>query len=212
MALWYNVFKEGMKMTIKIWRALAAAMVVLMLGASGCILNPEEDTKPPEPADIVWPDLTEKEHCIETILLLYDNHNRLGDVSKAISDHYELILYDDPANLKDYVWNMSIVDVTQGDDPIMTRASDIAGTEGLLKNASLLDFELLGAPVWTAVTDVCDNCWSTTRQYSFTCKITVDGELKSYTSELANVEFVVGPHHNDSNKWAIYQASDLKEQ
>jgi hypothetical protein len=206
------MFKEGMKMTIKIWRAMAAAMVILMLGASGCILNPEEDNKPPEPVDIDWPDLTEKEDCIETILLLYDNYNRLGDVSKAISDHYELILYDDPLDIKDYVWYMSIVDVTQGDDQIMTRARDIAGTEGLLKNASLLEFKLEGAPVWELVEDVCANCYTTTRQYSFTCKITVDGELKSFTSDLANVQFIVGPHHNDTNKWAIYQASDLKEQ
>lgn len=212
MALWYNVFKEGMKMTIKLWRALVAAMVIFMLGASGCIFNPAVDKDPPEPVDIDWPDLTEKEHCIETILLLYNYYNKLGDVSKAISDHYELILYDDPADLKDYVWYMSIVDVTKGDDPIMTRAKDIAGTEGLLKNASLLDFKLEGAPTWIQVPDVCANCWTTTRQYSFTCKITVEGELKSYTSELANVEFIVGPHHNDSNKWAIYQASDLKEQ
>jgi len=212
MALWYNVFKEGMKMTIKVWRALAAVMVILMLGASGCILNPEEDNEPPEPVEINWPDLTEKEDCIETILLLYNYYNRLDNVSKAIEDHYVPLLYDDPNNIKDYVWYMSIVDVTQGDDPIMTRDRDIAGTEGLLKNASLLEFKLEGAPVWNTVTDVCDNCWTTTRQYSFTCKITVDGELKSFTSELANVEFVVGPHHNDPNKWAIYQASDLKEQ
>ena len=199
-------------MTIKVWRALAAAMVILMLGASGCILNPEEDNEPPEPVNIDWPDLSEKEDCLETILLLYNYYNRLGDVSKAISDHYELILYDDPDDLKDYVWYMSIVDVTKGEDPIMTRAGDIAGTEGLLKNASLLDFKLEGAPTWIQIEDVCDNCWTTTRQYSFSCKITVEGELKSYISEPTNVEFIVGPHHNDPNKWAIYQASDLKEQ
>ena len=212
MALWYNMFKEGTKMTIKKWRALAAVMAILMLGASGCILNPEEDNEPPDPVVIDWPDLSEKEDCIETILLLYDNYNRLGDVSKAISDHYEKILYDDPADLKDYVWYMSIVDVTKGDDPIMTRAKDISGTEGLLKYASLLDFNLQGAPTWERREDVCDNCWMTTRQYSFNCNITVDGELKSYVSDLSNVAFIVGPHHDDPNKWAIYQASDLKEQ
>jgi hypothetical protein len=205
-----NSAKEN-KMTGKRWRILTAAMVLFMFGAYGCILD-SEDEKPADSSDeIEWPDLTEKEDCIETILLLYENYNRLGDVSKAISDHYEMILYDDPADLKDYVWYMSAVDVMLSHPPTLTRAQDIAGTEGLLKNATLLDFRLEGAPEWEKA-DVCDNCWTTTRQYSFICKITVYGELRSYVSELSNVEFIVGPHHNDSNKWAIYQASDLNGQ
>ncbi len=194
----------------KIWRVIAATAVFFMLGAYGCILNPADDPQPIDPIDIVWPDLTERDDCIETILLLYNNYNRVGDRATAVNEHYATMLYDDPEGSNDYVWYMSEADQHQPGDPaILTRAEDIEGTIYLLTNASQMSMTIPVTP-WINRTDVCADCWMTTRQYTYNCTISHKGELLSFHGDTVEIEFVVRPHHNDPNKWALYQASDKK--
>ncbi len=154
---------------------------------------------------IEWPDLTEREHVIETILLVYENHERNTD---DLMEHYEAVLYDDPSNDHDYVWNMQEGDIIAGHDPIMLRDEDIQGTRFILENASALMLSI-SAGAWDPIPDVCEECWETTRAYSISAKMFIGGEDMTFNGESMRIHFVVGPDEQVPGTWTIYIATDL---
>lgn len=195
---------------MKITRLIAFALIAIILGSYGCILDPKENPEPPPLPEIVWPDLTEKDDCIETILILYNNFNRLN-IEQEVNNRYASMLYDDPAEENDYVWNMSQYDIDINHYPaILSRTEDIIGTMRLLENASSMDLKV-PATTWLPAPAYCEECYSTTTTYEFTCEIMVNGEPKAFSGSQTEIIFVVGPHHDDPDKWAIYAASDQKQ-
>lgn len=185
-------------------RTAGIFILISMLGAYGCILNPEEGGGGGG-GEIEWPDLTDKEDPITTIQLCYNNYQNAS--INELMDHYVNVLYDDPDDVNDYVWYMQPDDVAKYGE-IMTLEQDINGTRFVLENANPLTLELSGVS-WDPAPEVCDECYKTTKTYSITATFIIEGEPDPYQGMLMRVTFVVGPHHDDPGKWAIYLAQDL---
>ncbi len=186
-------------------KIIAAIALVSVLSSYGCILNPEKGEPDVPPVVIDWPELTDKEAVIETISLVYE-HYRQG--SDELIEHYTTVLYDDPSNDHDYVWNMQEGDIIAGHNPIMLRDEDIQGTRFILENASALTLDI-SAGAWDPIPDVCEECWETTRTYTISAKMFIGGEDMTFNGDNMRVNFVVGPNEQVPGTWTIYIASDL---
>lgn len=186
-------------------KIIAAALTVGVLASYGCILNPDSGGGG-EDVTIDWPDLTDREDIVETISLVYENYNRVG--IDELMTHYSNTMYEDPSGQNSYIWNMQEGDIIQGHNPVMTRSEDLAGTRGILTNASNLNLEI-SSGTWSQNQDICEECWETTRLYTINATFPGEGEPITYNGVNMRVNFVVGPNTEDPGTWAIYIASDL---
>ncbi|MBN2070761.1 MAG: hypothetical protein JW814_04820 [Candidatus Krumholzibacteriota bacterium] len=187
-------------------RLLAAAYLsAALFFIEGCILNPETDKKPPPPVEIDWPELYEKEDVIETISLCYKYYNRVSKIE--LEEKYTNILYQGEG--EEYVFYYQPDDVPVGGDPFMTLAEDVEGSMYVWNNATALVLSLDPSPgSWQPYTDICDECYLTTRQYTITTTIDHHGELVPLSGVGMYVDFIIRPHHDDPDKWAIFIVYD----
>ncbi|MBU8922362.1 MAG: hypothetical protein KOO63_11150 [Bacteroidales bacterium] len=156
---------------------------------------------------IEWPDLSAEEDVIETIRLVYQNFNKVP--SDELMTRYAAVLYDDPNQEHDYVWNMKPGDVAQY-GVLMFREEDIAGTEYIIRQSSALNLDISYAS-WEAAPDICDECLQTTRVYSISTTLDHRGEIWTLTGEEMGIQFVIGPNEQISGTWVIYIASELPD-
>jgi len=166
-------------------------LIVFLFGSSGCILS--SDKNPPRPPEnIDWKDRTEREHCVDILLLTYKHRN---------IERYKELLHSD------YVWYMQEEDVLKGYDHILTRDQDIEGTERIF-DAHSLELSLYGSgwDVWTPEVGTCDNCWTSTRTY--TISVQFESEGSEYQGIEQQVIIVVVPDETDPSKYQILQAYD----
>ncbi|MCK4537475.1 MAG: hypothetical protein KAV42_01630 [Candidatus Krumholzibacteria bacterium] len=169
---------------------------------AGCQDDPVKVVDDP---GIEWPDLTAEEDVIETIRLVYQNFNKVG--ISELMEHYAAVLYDDPDQEHDYVWNMQTADVAQYGD-VMLREDDISGTQYIIEQSSALYLDI-SSGTWTEATDVCDECRQTTRTYTITTTLDHKGEVLTLAGEEMRINLVIGPNEQAPSTWTIYIASDL---
>lgn len=194
-------------MTGKRTRIFSAASICLLLVFSGCLTDPGKKAVETGLADTEWPDLSEKDDCIETILLLYNNSSRI-DLSVEVDRRYANILYDDPAGDEgDYLWYMSEEDVGDHGSPVLTREQDIDGTRWLLMSSIGMELHITGAQ-WYPAEQICEGCYSSARLYTYSCSMNGGDAIRHMMAWEEEVVFVVGPHHDDPEKWAIYSIMD----
>ncbi|MCK4537473.1 MAG: hypothetical protein KAV42_01620 [Candidatus Krumholzibacteria bacterium] len=186
-------------------KTIAAILLVSVITSYGCILNPDSGKEEIEPVDIDWPDLTVPEHVVDTIRLVYEHFNQATE--NELMSHYGDILYDDPDQVFDYVWNMQPDDVALYGE-VMLREEDIAGTWYLLDNSSALTLDISPGS-WGPAEDVCAECLQTTRTYTITTQLDHGGEIMNLAGNDMRINLVIGPNEQVSGTWVIYIASDL---
>jgi len=181
--------------------AFLALAIFALIGYSGCILSPDEETPEPEPKPTYKP-LTEKENIIYNLMQCYKEHN---------IDRYEELLHPD------FVWYNQ-------DDTSNDRTQDIYLTERMFLAAEskhpdpALWLDLLELKIypgqWYQIYKVeeadCDDCWETTRTYEITARI--NGGAVTYIG-YDDVRFILeGVDKDDGQKiYQIRRADDMKK-
>lgn len=186
-------------------KTIAVILLVSVMSSYGCILNPDPGLEDKPDLEIPWPELTTPDDVVETIRLVYKHFNTAG--SDELMAHYAAILYDDPNQVHDYVWNMQTDDVAQYGD-VMLRDDDILGTRYIIEHSSALDLDI-AAGSWIAAEDVCAECLQTTRTYTIDTTLDHLGEVKTFVGLDMSINLVIGPNEQVPGTWVIYVASDL---
>jgi hypothetical protein len=190
---------------LKPLKTIAVILLVSVMSSYGCILNPDPGVEDRPVVPIEWPPLTAREDVVETIRLVYKHFNQAG--STELMEHYASILYDDPNQTFDYVWNMQPEDVAQYGG-VMLREEDIAGTRYIIEQSSALDLDISPGS-WVKAVDVCAECWQTTRTYYISTTLDHRGEVLDLSGEAMRINLVIGPNEQLPGTWVIYIASDL---
>lgn len=186
--------------------ASALAVIVTLLAASGCILDPKEAVEDNPGPEVTWPDRTQRNDIIEVITKVYKYRN--------IEKYKELLLENDEESdmfPEGYIWRNQETDYKDYGE-IYTYDQDVRGTEGILEHVISMTFIIYPATPgndWSSYTtfrnEPCDDCWETIREYSF------DIEFDDEQHFMGNykVQFIIGPDRDGSGKYVIYQATDL---
>jgi hypothetical protein len=90
--------QKGISGTMKKSIILIISLTILAMLFSSCILDPKEKKKKEDdPVEVVWPDLTEKDHVFEYLELVYEkrNYNRY---EKLLDDNFNFRFGDDDYN------------------------------------------------------------------------------------------------------------------
>jgi hypothetical protein len=188
---------------------IIAAIAALLIGVSGCILNPADDKVPPPKPTYVYLDLTHKEDAIKNLVTAYEEHN-ISPIEKLLHAQY--------------IWHNQEWDVTHGnvDREIVERGSEITSTTNIFLAADKrseptryideLKLEIKEGS-WQQVSDFqgqpCDSCWQTTREYFITV-VMEGGNTTLYGNDL--VQFTIVPVMEDGKKlYKIGRADDLQK-
>ncbi|MBU8922360.1 MAG: hypothetical protein KOO63_11140 [Bacteroidales bacterium] len=190
---------------VKPLKTIAAILLVSVIATYGCILNPDTGDEGRDPVVIDWPDLSTPDDVVETIRLVYKHFNTAP--TDELMTYYADILYDDPGQEHDYVWNMQPDDYTKYGE-LMLREEDIAGTEYIIRQSSAL-YLFISAGTWDPAPDVCAECLQTTRTYTITTTLDHNGEIETLSGLSMNINLVIGPNEQKPGTWVIYVASDL---
>ena len=188
-------------------KTIAAILLVSVITSYGCILNPDTGDDDRDPIVIEWPDLTTPNDVVETIRLVYKHFNTAS--TDELMTHYSAILYDDPDQNHDYVWNMQTEDVAEYGD-VLLREDDIKGTRYLIEQSSALQLTI-EAGSWLGAPDVCEECLVTTRTYWISTTLDHKGEIMKLAGEEMRIQLIIGPNEEFPGTWTIYVASDLKK-
>lgn len=152
--------------------------------------------------EVAWPDRSSPEDCVRIINMVYE----YGDM-----DNYRKALLEPDSGSDEfpegYIWYNMEDDIYQYGE-YYDYGQDTLGTAGILEHSISLTLKVSSGD-WNAVSsfrgEPCVNCWKTVRGYYFDIEFD-DGEhfLGDYF-----VQFVVGPDRDDSDRYLIYEASDI---
>jgi hypothetical protein len=183
--------------------ALPLLLIAALLMSPSCIFDPKEDPVIPPDDPIEWPDMTQRDHVIQTVMLCYANPKNSEAVEK-----YNGLLHSE------YFFGLAEGDVQPGEPPIMDRAVDIKSTEGIFEFESLLEltitpetgswyeyFELEGEP--------CENCYASERQYFIRAQFGDEETIWQSPVGKAFMSVIVSPDESDPNKWVLRAIYDL---
>ena len=151
---------------------------------------------------IDWPAMTSRDDVVETLLLTYANPKEGESASK-----YNALLHSQ------YFFGLDPRDVGAGDMPILTRAQDVASTEWIFENESLLELTIPESGTWNEYNELegepCVNCWESTRGYHI--RVQFGNEDTTYQSPAGSafVSIIVAPDENDSSKWVLRAMYDI---
>ena len=183
--------------------ALPLLLITAMILSPSCIFDPKQDPEIKIEDPIVWPDMTVKDDAIRVIVLAYSNP-KLGE-SEA---RYNSVLHSL------YFFRLHSDDVAVGESQIMTRNEDLASTEWIFANQTML--ELTVSPEtgsWDTYPEIegepCENCWTTTRSYFIRAQFEDEGTIFQSPPERAFVTIIVAPDENDATKWVLRAMFDL---
>jgi hypothetical protein len=178
-------------------------LMILFLVQASCIFDPKEDADPPPPKVVEWPDMTDREHPIEALVLCYENPNLSTSMNV-----YNGLLHSQ------YYFVLQAEDVPPGEDQRMTRGEDIESTQWIFDNQIILELEITPAS-WQQVLDFegepCENCWSTEREYYIKAQFEQEGNTFVSNPGENVVQMVIAPDEADSNKYVIRAIFDLKK-
>ncbi len=183
--------------------ALPLLLITALLASPSCIFDPKPDPEPAPIVEIDWPDMTDKDHAIKTILLCYDNPKDSESMSK-----YNALLHSQ------YFFGLDDGDVPVGGSPIMTRAEDIRSTEKIFEFETMLELAIdpeIGSWEEYPVLDEepCENCRETQRQYFIRAQFNDETTICQSPVGRASVSIIVSPDENDSSKWVLRAMYDL---
>jgi len=180
-------------------------LVTALLASPACIFDPKEDPVIPVDDPIVWPDMTNRDDVIKTIVLAYENRTDGESLSR-----YNALVHTG------YFFGLAPGDVEPGDSPIMTRAEDIASTEFLFDTDLTAVLELTITPEegsWYEYTELdgepCENCFGTERQYFIRVQFEDETTIFQSPPGRAFAVVIVAPDENDPTKWVLRAMYDL---
>jgi hypothetical protein len=182
--------------------ALPLLLIAAVVLTPSCIFKPEtkDVVDPPDPVE--WPDMTDRDDVIETVVLAYKNP-KLGESNSR----YNGLLHTQ------YFFKLHDTDVEPGESQIMTRATDIASTEWLFDVHSMLELTITETGTWYEYSEIegepCEDCYETTRQYFVRAQLGDETTIYQSPPERAFVTIIVAPDENDSSKWVLRAMFDL---
>ncbi|MCK4549076.1 MAG: hypothetical protein KAU49_02865, partial [Candidatus Krumholzibacteria bacterium] len=162
-----------------------------------------EERIPPPVIEIPWPDMTDRDDVIRTVVLGYTYPK-----DAESSAQYEALLHSL------YFFGLAPGDFEPGDPNILTKAQDVEVTNWLF-TAQVLELKITPEKAaWYAYTNdldgkPCENCYSTQRDYFI--QVQFDDESTIYQSPPGNasISIIVAPDENDSSKWVLRAMLDL---
>ncbi|MGM0484736.1 MAG: hypothetical protein ACQERI_09325 [Candidatus Krumholzibacteriota bacterium] len=179
-----------------------------MLIISGMLLFCSEDRGTnPANNEIEWPDRTDVEDCLETVMMSY----RHRDIEK-----YSEVLLKPDTNFvfpEGFYWFIpdEVIGGGQIEEQYLNYYQDVAATDSLFHHALELDLDISGGP-WDSLgffrNKECDDCWKTIREYHI--EVILDSG-DHYISNM-HIKFAVGPDPVNSDKYVIYQVVELISQ
>lgn len=185
---------------------LPLLLIAALIAAPSCIFDPKPSDDPPVKKPVEWPDMTNRDHVIKTIVLCYENPTLNESMTR-----YEGLLHSQ------YFFAFDEADIDPELGPILPRALDIESTAWLFDNQTLL--ELTVAPeeggTWEEYPEIngepCTGCWAGERDYTIRAQIGDEDLIYQSSPGSARVIIVVAPDEGDSSKWvlrAIYDVYD----
>jgi hypothetical protein len=183
--------------------ALPLLLVTALLASPSCIFDPKEDPLIPPVVPIEWPDMTDRDDVIKTIVLCYENPKEGTAEAK-----YNALLHSL------YYFKLHPDDITGPlYSPIITRADDILSTEWIFRVQTLLELTLTETGSWYEYPEIegepCENCWETTRQYFVRAQFGDETTIWQSPPERAFVIIIAVPDENDATKWVLRAMFDL---
>jgi hypothetical protein len=184
----------------------ALALISFLVFAAGCLLNPD-DNKTPAKTTAQFKSLADKENVIFNLALSYQQ----ADIT-----HYEELLHPN------YTWYFQSADLLRGLPVFWTREQDLDATTNIFRSARgqnanpMMNLDRIALEItagsWAPVDSVggapCNDCWTTTREYSLSCM--TSGGLNGFTGN-DMVQFVVVPVGDGGQKvYKIWQMRDLR--
>ncbi|MBN1885470.1 MAG: hypothetical protein JW876_08110 [Candidatus Krumholzibacteriota bacterium] len=182
-------------------RGLAALILLplaaVLLSTPACIFDPDKAEEPPVGPTVPWPDRTQKEDCIQTILLAYQ--------------YKDAGTYDDLLH-PDFEWHLQYEDAQRYGIDYWAKSDDLELTRQLFSRALVLDLTIESA-AWdtiSAVGDVpCPDCWKTTRIYEIQAQLEANGNTL-IGNDL--IQVIVAPDTDEPGKWQIKYMYDLSKE
>jgi hypothetical protein len=163
-----------------------------------------EDPQKPEENDngIDWPEMTNREDVIETVLLAYANPRIAESTSR-----YEDILHSE------YFFMLAPRDVYPGNPPFLSRSEDIASTEWIFDHQILLELSIAETGSWDAYPEIggeeCTGCMATTRDYFIRAQFGGGETIYQSSPTRCHVTIIVSPDESDPSKWALRAMYDI---
>ena len=182
--------------------ALPLLLISALLAAPSCIFDPKEDPYIPPDEPIEWPDMTDRDDVIKTVVLAYENP-RDGESESR----YNALLHSQ------YFFKLHPDDVEIGESQIMSRTEDLASTEWIFTEHTMLELTITETGSWDPIAEVegepCENCWETTRQYFVRAQFGDEQTIWQSPPERAFVTIIVTPDESDATKWSLRAMFDL---
>ncbi len=182
--------------------ALPLLLVTALLASPSCIFDPKEDPLIPPVVPIEWPDMTDRDDVIKTVVLCYENPKEGTSEAK-----YNALLHSL------YYFKLHESDVIPGGSPILDRAQDIVSTEFIFEATTLLELTVTETGSWYEYPEIegepCENCWETTRQYFVRAQFGDETTILQSPPERAFVIIIAVPDENDATKWTLRAMFDL---
>jgi hypothetical protein len=176
--------------------ALPLLLVSVLIVTPACIFDPKEDVKLPPPVEVEWPDMTQRDDVVETILLAYEYPKEGESVSR-----YNALLHSE------YFFGLDPGDVGVGGSPILTRAEETYTTERIFELESLLDLTIAETGTWNSYPEIdgepCIDCWESTREYRIRAQFGDEDTTYQSPAGRASVIIIVARDENDDTKWVL---------
>jgi hypothetical protein len=182
--------------------ALPLLLVSALLLSPACIFDPQEKLDPPPVPVVEWPDMTQRDDVVETILIAYEYPKEGESVSR-----YNALLHSK------YFFGLDPADVGVGEPPIFTRAEEIRTTERIFELESLLELTVAETGTWNPYNEIegepCENCWESTREYRIRAQFGDEDITYQSPAGRASVIIIVAPDEADATKWVIRAMYDI---
>ncbi len=182
--------------------ALPLLLVSALIMSPACIFDPKEDPAIPPDVEIQWPDMTEKDDVVKTVLLAYEHPKEGASVSRYNAALHSLFFF-----------HLQPEDVDPGDPPFLTRAIDVSTTERMFEAESLLELIIAEAGTWNPYNEIegkpCENCWESTRGYAIRAQFGDEETVYQSTAGKASVIIIVAPDEADPTKWVLRAMYDI---
>jgi hypothetical protein len=188
--------------------AFIITILTVVIGLSGCILSPKDDTVPPDKPKYVYLDLTHKGDAIENLVTAYKEHN-LTQVEKLLHPLY--------------IWRNQDYDILHNELPeFYSRSEEVTSTTNIFlaaekqsapdKYIDKLELTIEDGSwqqVYEFQGEACEDCWQTTREYFITVVMS-GGDLTLYGNDL--VDFTIVPVTEGGKKlYKIGRADDRQK-
>jgi hypothetical protein len=163
----------------------------------------DDPVEPKNDGGIDWPDMTARDDVVEALLLTYANPENAETASR-----FEALLHSK------YFFALDAADVGPGDPQKLTRAEDIAATEWIFENHTMLELDLEESGPWQELLELegqtCGDCWESTRMYFIMVQFHEEETIHLSPAERVAVSIIVAPDERDPARWVIRAMYDMR--